>query len=151
MGGNMRRLDFRSIWLPLILLIGGVEAQAQFSIRAASAEPIEGWQRMQFENGGRAIWVSPTAAISAEDIERAQPETQNGETKIAIIFTESGARKIRDLSIAQKDKLVALVVGSRLIWAPTVKSEIGKRSVLTGNGPNGLAPEEVALIMSSLR
>jgi len=70
---------------------------------------------------------------------------------IAIVFTDEGARKIRDLSVTQRDKLVALVVDNKLIWAPVVKAEIGKQSVLTGNGPNGLTQEEVDRIMNSLR
>ena len=106
---------------------------------------------MQFENSDRAVWVAPTPAVTAGDIERAQPQASEGRTSIAVVFTDAGARKIHDLSIAQKDKLVALVVDQRLIWAPVVQSEIGKQSVLTGNGPNGLTREEVERIMASLR
>ena len=60
-------------------------------------------------------------------------------------------RRHRDLSIAQRDKLVALVVDNRVVWAPTVTAEIAKESVLTGNGPTGLTQEEVERIMSILR
>src|SRR4030095_12464209 len=133
----MLRTVSRAVCLMIILFAGVVQAQAQFSIRAASADPVEGWQRMQFKDSDRVVWVSPTAAITASDIEKAQPETtRNGQTRIAVVFTDAGARKIRDLSIAQRNKLVALVVDGRLIWAPYVNTEVGKESVLTGNGPN---------------
>jgi preprotein translocase subunit SecD len=137
----------------VVILFGGiVQAQAQFSIRAASPDPVQGWQRMQFENSSRVVWVSPTVVITASDIEKAQPETtRNGQTRITVVFTDAGTRKIRDLSIAQRNKLVALVVDGRLIWAPYVHVEVGKESVLTGNGPNGLTQEEVERIMASLR
>jgi len=51
-----------------------IPAQAQLSIRAASAEPVDGWQRMQVEHSNRIAWVSPTPALTASDIEKAQPE-----------------------------------------------------------------------------
>ncbi len=138
--------------LVVIMFAGIVQAQTQFSIRAASAEPIEGWQRMQVEHSDRVVWVAPTAAVTASDIEKAQPETTpDGNTRIAVVFTDPGARKIRDLSITQRKKLVALVVDGRVIWAPIVQAEITKESVLTGNGPNGLTQDEVERIMASLR
>jgi len=68
----------------------------------------------------------------------------------AVVFTDEGER-MRDLTIAQKNKLIVLVVDGRLIWAPPVRAETGKESVLKGNGPHGLTQEEVDLIMSSLR
>jgi preprotein translocase subunit SecD len=60
------------------------------------------------------------------------------EGQIAITFTDEGVKKARDLSIAQKGKLVALVVDNKVVWAPRVQSEIAKESVLTGNTPTGV-------------
>jgi preprotein translocase subunit SecD len=124
----------------------------QLSIRAASQEPVQGWQRMQVENSDRVVWVSPTSAVIGTDIESASPETtSDGSRRIAVVFTEAGAKKIHDLSVAQMNKLVALVLGDKVIWAPVVRTEIGKASVLTGNGPNGLTPAQVDRLMNSLR
>jgi hypothetical protein len=39
----------------------------------------------------------------------------------------------------------------RVVWAPTVKPEIAKESMLTGSTPTGLSQEEVERIMSILR
>jgi len=137
----------------IVFLFAGIgQAQAQFSIRAASAEPVEGWLKMQLEHSDRTIWVAPTAAVVAGDIERAQPEIRaDGDRVISVIFTNVGANKIRDLTSAQLKKHVALVVDGRLIWAPVVQSVIGKEAVLTGNQPDGLTEEEVLRIMASLR
>jgi preprotein translocase subunit SecD len=136
-----------------MILAGTLLAQApQLSIRAAAEEAVQGWQRMQVENSNRVIWVSPTAALTASDIESAKPETTpEGNNLVAVVFTNAGAQKIRELSTAQRNKLVALVVGDKVVWAPVVKAEIGKSSVLTGNGPNGLTPEQVQRIMASFR
>jgi preprotein translocase subunit SecD len=151
----MYRASLVSCLLVVILFVGTLQAQSRLSIRAASVEPVEGWQVMQVEHCQTrcTVWVSPTEAVTGSDIEQAQPETtRDGRTRIAVVFTDAGAHKIRDLSIAQRGKLVALVVGDRVIWAPTVNAEIAKKSVLMGNGqPNGsLTEEEVERIMTAL-
>src|ERR1700757_4607848 len=112
-------------WIACIVVIvstGATQAQGQFSIRAASAEPVEGWQRMQVEHSDQVVWVSPTAAIIASDIESARPEINpdDGATHIAIVFTDAGAKKFSDLTAAQVKKLVAMVVDGKVIWAPLV-------------------------------
>ena len=138
----------------MILLSASVlQAQSELSIRAASATAVEGWERMQVEHSSRFVWVSPTAALTANDIEQAEPVVppDDGYRVILITFTDEGANKARDLSIAQRDKLVALVVDNKVVWAPTVKSEIAKESVFTGSTPMGLSQEEVDRIMSILR
>jgi len=148
----MHRMVTWTACLVVLLFAGIVQAQAQLSIRAASAEPVERWQRMQVEHSTRVVWVAPTEVVTGSDIERAQPEVNSqGLTRIVVVFTEAGARKIRDLTIAQSKKLIALVVDGRVIWAPMVLAEAGKESVLTGNGPNGLTQEEVERIMAIVR
>jgi preprotein translocase subunit SecD len=139
----------------MILHLSPSALQAQLSIHAASAAPVESWQRMQVEHSDRVIWISPTAAISASDIEQAtaavvRPE---GIRMIVITFTDVGAQKARDLSIEQRNKLVALVVDNKVlsVWAPNLRSEVTKESALTGNTPTGLTKEEVERIMSILR
>ena len=52
----MHRVATCAVCFVGILFVGIVQAQAQFSIRAASAEPVEGWQRMQFEGSDRVVW-----------------------------------------------------------------------------------------------
>jgi preprotein translocase subunit SecD len=107
----MRRMVSWTACSIVFLFAGIVQAQAQLSIRAASAEPVEGWQRMQVEHSDRFVWVSPTAAVTASDIEKAQPEVNsNGDTRIAVVFTEDGAKRMLDLTTAQRGKLIVMVV-----------------------------------------
>jgi len=123
--------------------------KAQFSIRAASSEPVDGWQRIQLND--KAVWVSPRATITARDIEHARVQPTPDGLTVDVVFTDAAAEKIRELTIAQRNKLIALVVGEKLISATTLRSEIGKRFSLTGNGPNGLTKDEVVLIMDNLK
>ena len=141
-------------WLTcMILLLPASVLQAQLSIHAASAAPVEGWQRMQVEHSDRVVWVSPTAAISAGDIEQATAAVTRRNRWIAITFTDVGAWKARNLSIEQRNKLAALVVDNKVlcVWAPNARSEFTKESALVGNGPTGLTQDEVERVMSILR
>ena len=140
--------------LVLVLSASAMQAQAQLSIRAASAEPVQGWQRMQVEHSNRAVWVSPTAALIASDIEQAQPEVRaDGYQIIRVVFTDTGVKKLHDLTAAQFKKLIAMVVDGKVIWAPVVQyvaEAAAKNNVLTGNTPQGLTPDEVERIMAIL-
>jgi len=96
---------YRASWtccLVVVLLAGILQAQSRLSIRAASREPVEGWQRMQVEHSDGVIWVSPTAALTASDIEQAQPEIRaDGYSVIRVVFTDAGVNKLHDLTAAQ--------------------------------------------------
>ena len=148
----MHRIVTKTACSLMLLFSGIMQTEAQFSIRAASAQPVDGWQQMQVEHSDRTIWVAPTAAVVASDIEKAQPELRaDGTRVIRVVFTDVGANKIRDLTTAQLKKHVAMVVDGKLIWAPVVQAVVGKESVVTGNLPNGLTEGEVDRIMTSLR
>ena len=142
---------YRWITSVIVAILFGATAQTpQFSIRAASSEPVAGWDRMELEN--RAVWVSPTVSLTSADIARAEPiTTADGKKAIGIEFTDAGADKMRRLSAAQMDKLIAMVLDGKLIWAPRIRSEIGKQGMITGNGPNGLDDETIQRILSSVK
>jgi preprotein translocase subunit SecD len=132
------------------ILFSAIAQTPQFSIRAASSEPVAGWDRMQLDD--RVVWVSPTASLTAADIAKAEPTAKpDGKKAIGVEFTDAGADKMRRLSAAQIDKLIAMVLDGKLIWAPRVRSEIGKQGMITGNGPNGLDDETIQRILSSVK
>src|SRR5215831_2199422 len=66
-----RRVTFITC-LALILFTGVLQAQGQFTIHAASAEPVAAWQKM--DAGDKSVWVNPTPALTSADLERAIPE-----------------------------------------------------------------------------
>jgi preprotein translocase subunit SecD len=154
----MRRIS-SMVGFAVFLCVGIVDAQSsRLSIRAASVEPVEGWQAMQVEHcqGQRCtVWVSPTAALTESDIEQAQAEVRDdGYRVINVVFTDAGVNKLHDLTAAQFKKTMALVVDGKVLWAPMVQYIAGapaKNNVLTGATPTGLTQEEVDLIMSILR
>src|SRR5438093_11524146 len=96
-------------------------AQSRLSLRAASVEPVDGWQTMRVEHcqGERCtVWVSPTAALTENAIENAQPEIRaaDGSRVINTVLTDEGASKVHDLTTAQLNQYRASVVHDKLIW-----------------------------------
>jgi preprotein translocase subunit SecD len=145
----------RTAMLVIVIVIGLfgllLQGQAQVAIRAASSEPVAGWQEMRISEGERPIWVAPSDALVAGDIERAESyKTADGRTAVGMVFTDTGAQRMRELSRSQLNKLVALLVDGKLIWAPLVRSEIGKQTAITGNGPNGVPQAVVDRILSTI-
>jgi hypothetical protein len=148
----------------VILFASAMQAQSQrLSLRAASVEPVEGWQPMRVEHcqGERCtLWVSPTAALTESDIEKGQPEVSPNAgsdggaiQRIRIVVTDLGAKKLHDLTEGQLRKHIALIVDDKVLWAPTVMgvhNEDYKESMLAGNSGRGLSDEEVERIMAIL-
>lgn len=123
-----------------------VSGQGALEIRAASNSAISGWQQMTAPGGG-ALWVSPTNALTTADIARGDPRTDtNGQRTVAVVFTAEGARKMAQLSAAQVDQPIALLIDGKLVWAPTVRSRIGSEAVLSG-----VTPEVVERVLTSLK
>jgi preprotein translocase subunit SecD len=151
----------KAIWMAcllVMLLASAMQAQAQFSIRAASPTPVDGWERMQVEHcrSQCVIWVAPTAAITASDIENAQPNTSKaGDARIAVVFTDAGAKHFANLTTAQLHKQIAMVLDGKVIWAPIVMAEfhpdVGKEGMLAGSGPQGLTQQEVERILALVK
>ena len=134
----------------VVVLFGGVlQAQAQFTMSAASEDAVAGWQRMEIE--GRTVWVNPTPALTSADIQGAEPATDpNYGNFVKVSFTDAGARKMRALSTAQMNKLIAMLLDGKLISAPKVRAVITNDGIVTGKAPTGLTAEEVRQILTSV-
>jgi preprotein translocase subunit SecD len=124
-------------------LYGGIlQAQARFTLNAASDEAVPGWPKMEIEGG--SVWVNPMPALTSADIQGAEPATDRSYGQfVKVVFTDAGARKMRDLSTTQMNKLIAMVLDGKVIMAPKVRSVISKDCVVTGKPPAGLTTDEV--------
>src|ERR1041384_2229530 len=95
----------KTVWMAcFVVALFGAQAHAQFSIRAASDTAVDGWEQMPIENCQSQClrWVSPTAAIVASDIEKAQPQVRvDGDRVIGVTMTDTGAEKLRAFTEAQ--------------------------------------------------
>ena len=55
-----------------------------------------------------------------------------------------------ELSAAQANKPIALLLDGQVIWAPMVRGSIGKEAVLTG-GPGGLTKTQIDRLLASFK
>jgi preprotein translocase subunit SecD len=72
---------------------------------------------------------------------------------VTLVFTEAGAKKMRELSAAQINKLVAMILDGKVIFAPRITSVFpgpDRLAQITGNGPTGLTIEQVQRILVSV-
>jgi preprotein translocase subunit SecD len=143
-------MKFRSvvIYTLMAMFLAGVFMQAQgaLEIRAASNNAIAGWQQMSAPGGG-TLWVSPSNALTTADIARGEPRTDaKGQRTVSVVFTDDGARKMAQLSAAQVNQPIALLLDGKLVWAPVVRSSIEKEAVLSG-----VTPEVVQRVLTSLK
>jgi preprotein translocase subunit SecD len=113
-----------------------MQAQSSLEIRAASSTAVAGWQQMPTP-GGERVWVSPKTALTLGDISRVEARTQpNGERAASFVFTAEGARKMQQLSAAQVNKPIALLLDGKIVWAPIVRAAISDEAMLTGVTPD---------------
>lgn len=69
------------------------------------------------------------------------------------MFTEAGAKKMRDFSSAQLEKLGAMVLDGKVIMSPRIRGVFpgpDRTAVVTGNGPTGLTVDQVQRILASV-
>jgi preprotein translocase subunit SecD len=143
-------MKFRSvvIYALIALFFAGVLMQAQgaLEIRAASHTAVAGWQQMSTPDG-KTVWVSTMPALTTADIARAEPRTDaNGQRTVGMVFTADGARKMAQLSAAQTNRHIALLLEGKVVWVPIVRSTIEKEAVLSG-----VTPEVVQRVLASLK
>ena len=148
-GGHIRKAMAFVLAIVVGLSFFLLQAQAQFSVRAASDQQVTGWDRMDYDN--HAVWVSPEISLTSADILRAETtKGHDGRTAVSVIFTEAGARKMAQLSTAQLNKLIAMVLDGKVIFAPKVRAEIGAQALITGNASGGLPTELAQRIVESV-
>jgi hypothetical protein len=94
------------------LLTGVLQAQVRFTINAASGDPVAGWQKMDID--GRSVWVNPAPATDfSRHPRRGAGTDRNFGNYVKVAFTDAGARKMRDLTTAQMNKLIAMVLDGK--------------------------------------
>ena len=146
----MKNKAFVIVGVIVTLLAGILNGQTPVEIRAASSTAVSGWKQMSSPSGD-ALWVAPSTELTSADIERAEARTlADGGPAVAIVLTADGAKKMTELSAAQANKPIALILDDQVIWAPIVRGSIGKEAVLTG-GPGGLTKAQIDRLIASFK
>jgi len=146
----MKNKSFVLVGMILTLLAGILNGQSVVEIRAAASTAVSGWQQMASPNG-QALWVSPSTSLTSADIDRAEAATSaDAGPGINLVLTDSGAKKMADLSASQSNKPIALLLDGHVIWAPVVRGSIGKQVRLTG-GDGGLTQGQIDRLLTSFK
>lgn len=108
-------------------------APARMELRRAETEPAEGLVEATVLGTDRKVYLHKTAELTAKDIQnvRAGGDAQ-GKPTIEITFTAAGAKKMARLSRQHQGKPLAVMLGGKVLSAPTIRSEITRRAVVTG-------------------
>jgi preprotein translocase subunit SecD len=146
----MNRKKFVIVGAIVTLLAGVLNGQSSVEIHAASSTSVTGWAQMAGPSGD-ALWVAPEVRLTSADIERAEaassPDAGPG---INVVLTELGAKKMAELSSAQSNKPIAMLLDGQVIWAPVVRGSIGKQVRLSG-GNGGLTQEQIQRLLTSFK
>ena len=146
----MKNKAFVIVGVIVTLLAGILNGQAPVEIRAASASAVTGWRQMS-SPAGSPLWVAPEIRLTSADIARAEARTlPDGGPAVAIVLTDEGAEKMSELSAAQADKPIALLLDGQVIWAPIVRGSVGKEAMLTG-GKGGLTQQQIDRLLASFK
>jgi preprotein translocase subunit SecD len=144
----MKNKAFVIVGVIVTLLAGILNGQTPVEIRAASSTAVSGWQQMSSPSG-TPLWVAPTVQLTSADIARAEARTDpEAGSFVGILLTDEGAKKMSELSAAQANKPIALLLDGQVIWAPIVRGSIGKEVRLTG-GPGGLTKAQIDRLIAS--
>jgi preprotein translocase subunit SecD len=122
------------IYALVAVFLAGVflNAQGAMEIRAASSSAVAGWQRVTAADG-EAMWIAPAASLRSTDIARSELQTlPDGRSHVNVVFTADGARKMQELSRAQTNQRIALMLDGTVVWAPVVRDPIGGEAVVSG-------------------
>ena len=77
------------------------------------------------------VYDRPDTRLSSADIARSQSQPQpDGRPAVAVVFTTDGARKMRELSAAQANQRIALLLDGKVVWAPVVRTAIDKEAFI---------------------
>ena len=147
----MKSKSFVIVGAIVTLLAGVLNGQSSVEIHAASSTAVTGWAQMAGPSGD-ALWVAPEVRLTSADIERAEARTHpSGGPAVAVVLTDAGAKKMADLSTAQLNKPIALILDGQVIWAPVIRSAgMQKEALLTG-GPGGLTQAQIQRLLTSFK
>jgi preprotein translocase subunit SecD len=122
---------------------------ADLTIHAASDEAVSGWNVMKFwDASGGEIWIEPTAALTLDDIQRAEQTRDDlARTAITIRFTAAGAEKMRKFSSEHIGKKAAIVFEGKVMNAPVIMSAISSHAIIT-TGSSGLSADHAERILA---
>jgi hypothetical protein len=107
---------------------------AGFEMRLAAEQPMEGWVKGKIVGEDQEVFLSPTPALTAKDIDRVSfYDDPNGEPCIGMDFTDAGSQNLWTATSMNVGKRLAIVLDGQIIVAPRINAAIRQKAVITGD------------------
>jgi preprotein translocase subunit SecD len=127
----------------------GDKSGVKFEMRLAEIEPGKGLTVATVEGSNRKIYLHKEAALTNKDIASALVSTDEGnKPAVDVRLTPEGAQKLAKLTEQNSGKPLAIMLGGKVIFAPTIRDTISDgKAVITGN----FTKEEAAKIAKGIK
>lgn len=118
--------------------------------RRAESKPVDGLEVATIGEKGEKIYLHKEADVTSEHIAEARVvNDSNGKPAIEIRFTMAGSTKFAKVTTEHLGKRLAIVFNGKVISAPTIRSKISTKALITGNFTKEEADGIAKAIMNS--
>lgn len=108
--------------------------KALLELRLADTRPGPGLSEMAFPGSSQPVFLSNVPVIRNADIAYAEVTTESNAPAVAITFTKSSAIKFCDITSANIDKPMGVLVDGKLVNVATIRERFcGGKAIITGN------------------
>lgn len=110
-------------------------AAVHFEIRLAEETAAPGLREAPVGSQPRLVYLHHAIVVSNDHVATARvvPGRDADHFGVEVVFTREGARRMFQATSAHIGRPVALLVDGLVVMAPTVRSAIGDRAILTGD------------------
>lgn len=121
---------------------------APLEFRLAEERPAEGLVEAAVPGMDDKIYLRPTAELTQVDVADVKAARDERDSpQVELVFTAQGGAKMRKLTSSNNGKRLAILVGGKVVTAPTIRSTIGDRAVITGR----FSPAEVEQMVRTIQ
>lgn len=148
----MPRTATNSLTLALALtLSAGLAAcshEPTIGFRLASTSPATGRQPMKLAAGDTTFYVSDSSVLSDEDIVSVRRLPSPDKLLLDVQLTPEGSARLKNATSSHIGERLALVIDSRLLSAPLIKTAVGGEKLMVGavNLPKELVTEAASTV-----
>lgn len=122
---------------------GAVKAAPLVEFYIAQEESLPGLIEVRLPDGKKLYMQTPPVLTRDDLTEAAALVDGEGRHFVGLRFTESGTRKLNDVSVKSVGKMLALVIDRNLVAAPRIQEPLN-RGVLAFSVPNEKAANDIA-------
>lgn len=119
-------------------------------LRIAEERAAEGLIEASVPGSSEKIYLRPMADLTKADVADVKATQDDRKSpQVEVVFTNQGSAKMRKLTSENTGKRLAILVGGKVVTAPTIRSTISDRAVITGRFTAAEVEQMVATIVGT--